>query len=223
MGNEQPIFAFTGPWGIRVELHPSIMLLAVLLVALGGDPVWGLMFAAGLIVSIFLHEMGHAWGCHVQGVPVQRVVIFGGGGFCQHAGATSRQQELIVIMGPLVNLALWALFSLAAKTIASRPLPGLDYQQAIYMGLAFLLMVSKVNLFLCFFNLMPVQPLDGGRLLYLFLLRGGTAQRARRIAGTIGFALSILWIPAMVALYVWQGWMLLFLPSIALHRQMMKS
>jgi hypothetical protein len=73
-----------------------------------------------LVGSIFLHELGHAWGATVQGVPVRRIVINGGGGFCEQArSATRRQDELIVAMGPIVNLTIWAAGSLAAPPIVA--------------------------------------------------------------------------------------------------------
>ncbi|MFD1809623.1 site-2 protease family protein [Gemmobacter lanyuensis] len=33
-----------------------------------------------LLVSIFLHELGHAWAAHVQGVKVTRIILTGAGG-----------------------------------------------------------------------------------------------------------------------------------------------
>ena len=72
------------------------------------------------ITFIFLHELGHAWGCQVQGIPVRRIVLHGGGGFCEHTRSGTRtEQELIIAMGPLVNLALWALGSLVTWYIVS--------------------------------------------------------------------------------------------------------
>ncbi|PID95899.1 MAG: hypothetical protein CSA84_07700, partial [Actinomycetales bacterium] len=86
-------------------------MLALLIVMLnaGAGLAEGLIFVAILFGSIFLHELGHAWGCHVQGVPVRRVMIFGGGGFCEHGRAVNgREDELITAMGPIVNLVIWA-------------------------------------------------------------------------------------------------------------------
>ena len=79
-----------------------------LFVDFGGTPrdfAFDLMFFAILIGSIYLHELGHAWGCLIQGVPVRRVMIYGGGGFCEPTRSSTRyEQELIVAMGPIVNL-----------------------------------------------------------------------------------------------------------------------
>ena len=47
-------------------------------------------FLAMVVGSIFLHEMGHAWGCLVQGIPVTRIVMYGGGGLCERSRSASR-------------------------------------------------------------------------------------------------------------------------------------
>ncbi|MEL7183640.1 MAG: site-2 protease family protein, partial [Pseudomonadota bacterium] len=110
--NEQPIFTFRGPWGVPVEIAPSFFLLALIFVGIQPD-IHSVVFFGMVALAIFLHEFGHAWGALVQGQPVRRVVLYGGGGFCEYArAATPRERELMVAMGPLTNLALWALASL---------------------------------------------------------------------------------------------------------------
>jgi Zn-dependent protease len=167
-GNDTTVFEFKGPFGVRVEIGQSLAML-VLFIALmsGGNIVTGLTFAAMLVLAIFLHEFGHVAGCIWQGVPVRRVMLHGGGGFCEPARATTRHEgELIVAMGPLVNLALWALSSLAFKTI----LTGNLYYSPVMMTIAgYLSMFAFLNLAMFIFNLLPVQPLDGGKLLHLGL------------------------------------------------------
>jgi len=188
-GNDSTLFTFRGPFGVPVQVSSSIIMLPLIFVGLsGGGPamMFNLGFVALLIVSIFLHELGHAWGCIVQGVPV------------------------IVAMGPIVNLAIWALAGLATP-YASHPI-------LIWA----LIVLSQMNLFLAVFNMMPVQPLDGGKLLQLGLLRFLSAATATRIAGGIGLVISVLWIPAMIWSYLFIGFVLFFIPSIRLHWQMTK-
>ena len=162
------LFSVKGFFGVRVDVSQSLVILAGLLLFLAGlsNILWVGILVAMLLTSIYLHELGHAWGCLIQGVPVTRIVLHGGGGFCEHARSASRhQQELIVAMGPLVNLALWALASLLSWWIFSSPAMGLDA-----IG-SYLMLFARLNLALFVFNLIPVQPLDGGKLLQLGLLR----------------------------------------------------
>lgn len=213
-GTTKPIFTFRGPFGIPVQIGGTILLLPLIFITISDmDRIhYNLTFVAMLIGSIFLHELGHAWGCRVQGVPVRRIMLHGGGGFCEHANqTTARQQELIVAMGPAVNLIIWAM--------ASQIAPMLDAGMARWA----LYWLAQINLFLALFNLLPVQPLDGGKLFRLGLMRLSTPLTATRIAGAVGFVFAILWLPGMLWLYVNVGLVLLFFPPIKHHYHMMRA
>ena len=211
--DSNPIFEFRGPWGVPVQIGASLILLFLLIVDLDGGPVslaYGLMFFAILIGSIFLHELGHAWGCLIQGVPVTRIMIFGGGGFCERSRSASRyEQELIVAMGPIVNLVLWAVASLVSPYI-NDPEIGWAIDTIAY-----------VNLFLVILNLLPVHPLDGGKLFQLLLYRVLPTGVAVRISGAVGLLISILWIPAMLWAFANLGLFLIFFPSPFVHWHML--
>ena len=228
-----PVFEFRGPFGIPVQIGGSIFLLLAFFAYTGsGDIAWTAAFVVMLMASIFLHEMGHAWACLVQGVPVRRVMLYGGGGFCERArSATAPQQEVIVAMGPIVNLVLWALASLAsdalwtnvfanasAYTDPTLILSSPQARLAEYLGL-----FAHINGFLAVFNLLPVQPLDGGKLLHLVMLRLTPQHLAMTITGGIGLVLSILWIPGMLIAFGMGWWLLFFIPSIPLHYGMLRG
>ena len=210
-GNENPIFELRGPWGVPIQFGGSLMLLFLIFVPLSGSPeqmMIGAALALMLIGSILLHELGHAWGSLIQGVRVKRIMIFGGGGFCERgASATRYQDELIVAMGPIVNLVIWAIASLAV--------PYVD-------GLAgwMLAWLAQINLFLALFNLVPLMPLDGGKLFQLALMRVLPPVTATQICGWIGVVAAIAWIPAMIWVYFNLGFVLFFIPSLKLHWQM---
>jgi len=221
--NDTVMFQFIGPMGVRVEVGQSLIFLVGLIVFLsGGDIVGSALFAGLLVLAIFLHELGHAWGNLVQGVPVRRIMLHGGGGFCESARTASRrEQELIVAMGPLVNLALWALSSLGIWAIwewGSFP-PSMPM---IYLSMG-LSMFAFLNLALFVFNLIPVQPLDGGKLFHLFLLRILPPGGAHRVAGAVGLVLAIAWVPAAVFAYLELGFILFFFPSIPAHYRMARG
>ena len=215
MFNDTPIFEFRGPWGVPVQIGASLFLLMLIFVSFTGSPAditYDLAFFGLVVGSIFLHEMGHAWGCLIQGVPVRRVMLYGGGGFCEHArSTTAHEDELIVAMGPIVNAVLWAVSSLALPYVSNPDL---------YWALSSLAWINGVLLVL---NLVPVMPLDGGRLFHLFLLRFLPGPIAVRIAGAVGLVLAVFWVPAMLACYFLFGMMLLFIPPILLHWRMLTA
>ncbi len=219
-GNRRPIYEFRGPWGVPVQIGPSIIFLFFLFVSFnhGGRALaYDLAFLAIVLASIFLHELGHAWGALIQGIRVNRIVIHGGGGFCERSVfATRSQQELIVAMGPLVNISLWALASLAQTAAYHFGMPHNAFTWALGV-------TAMVNGLLAIFNLIPVQPLDGGKLFELVLARWLRPGSATYIAGAVGLVIAVLWVPMMVWCYSVLGFVLLFFPSptanLALMRQ----
>jgi Zn-dependent protease len=147
-------------------------------------------------VSVLLHELGHALRARREGVEIEGITLwlFGGvatlRGVWQSAGAEFR----IAVAGPLVTVALTALFLAAALVV------GLQEVDGVVAWLGF------VNLSLLVFNLIPAVPLDGGRILHagLWHLRGDFAW-ATRVASTIGRGFGFLLIGVGVAMFVFQG------------------
>ncbi|MEL6101222.1 MAG: site-2 protease family protein [Pseudomonadota bacterium] len=233
-GNGDSLFEFRGPFGVPVHVSSSVMVLALVFVGLNAssteDMIFGATLFAMLMVSIFLHEFGHALGALIQGVAVERVVLHGGGGFCQTRPRSIRQSEFIVMMGPIVNLALWAIASLCSWWIWQRidrfePAAISDVQSAMtWLRFAgYLDIFATINLILFALNLAPVQPLDGGRLLSYGLMRILPRDLALRVSGAIGLTISVVWLPAMLVLFYFFGWLLLFFPSIGLHWRMVRG
>ncbi|WP_157705773.1 site-2 protease family protein [Roseovarius faecimaris] len=228
-----PVFEFRGPLGIPVQIGSSLALLvAFYLFVAGANLFSALIIVMMLLAAIFLHELGHAWASEVQGVPVRRIVLYGGGGFCENKrSATAYEQEFIVVMGPIVNLALWALCSLGAYwlwegIIADGSFVQIGRNAPIDPRITLaqhLELFAMINGFLAVFNLIPVQPLDGGKLLHLILLRLTHAEAAMKITGRIGLILSVLWIPGLIFFYGMGWWILFFIPSIPLHFAMARG
>lgn len=212
--SDKPIGELAGPWGVPIQFGGSLFLLFLVFVNFAAGPqvmLYDLMFFLILVTSIFLHELGHAWGALIQGIPVRRIMIFGGGGFCEYAkAATPRERELMVAMGPIVNAVLWAVFSLLSQLISD---PEINWVFET---------IATVNFYLLIFNLIPVQPLDGGKLFVLFLYRYLNENWAVRISGFVGLVLCLLWIPAMLLGFAAFGFLLMFLPSIKMHWRMFR-
>ena len=231
--DNNPIFEFRGPFGVPVEIGSSLLFLLVFYLYTGsGDIAWTALFVGMLLLSIFLHELGHAWACLVQGIPVRRIMLYGGGGFCERSrSASAYQQEFIVVMGPIVNIALWAVFSLISHAMMSgifddmtrSPNPAAVLETPKAKLAQTFAMFAYINGFLAIFNLIPVQPLDGGKLFHLGLLRLIKQETAMVVTGAVGLAISVLWIPGMLLAFGLGWWILFFVPSIPLHWAMVKK
>jgi stage IV sporulation protein FB len=212
--DRNPIAEVRGPWGVPIQIGASIIILPLIIVDFGAPAAYlfdDLVFLGIVLVSILLHELGHAWGCLIQGVPVRRIMLYGGGGFCERSrSATRHEQELIVAMGPIVTLVLWAVPGLAA--------PHVENPEVAWV----LWLVSWVNGFLAVLNLLPVQPLDGGKLFELLLRRLLPADPAVRIAGAVGLVMAVALVPLLVSGYLFAGFALFVVPGLFLHWRMFR-
>jgi len=136
-----------------------------------------LITALFFFASIVLHELAHAAVAVRHGVRIRSVTLFIFGGVAQMEGdAPDGGVELkIAIVGPIVSLALAALFYLLAISSA---VPAAAREVAEYLSFG--------NLALAIFNLVPACPLDGGRVLRGLLWRSTGKLRATRIAAGAG-------------------------------------
>lgn len=120
-----------------------------------------------ILIIVFIHEMGHAWMAHYFGWKVIKIELmpFGGAAEVEARGIRPLKEELLIVLfGPLQHVWLIALsFILVESSIWSMS----DHQLFLGHNLAILL-----------FNLLPIFPLDGGRLVQLLLFRITSFKRA---------------------------------------------
>jgi stage IV sporulation protein FB len=135
--------------GIAFRLHPLFVL-----VMLGSVATGRFIELATLFVIVLVHELGHlAAGLHF-GWTIREVKLlpFGGVVEVEEAGSTPVREEWIVAAaGPFMNVALGAAGWL------------LGYAGWVDGGWAAQFTAANALIFL--FNLLPVLPLDGGRML----------------------------------------------------------
>jgi Zn-dependent protease len=166
--------------GIPVFIHWSLLLFFLYDVykiwvqkigwtALG---YWG-AGTIGLFGTILLHELGHCYAAFRMGGGADQIVLWplGGLAYCD-APRTPRAQFWVAAGGPLVNVAILALL-LAAEALVQvafdrslvfleNPLwPGARFYDIRHWALRYLF---QLNLSLLIFNLLPIYPLDGGRI-----------------------------------------------------------
>ncbi len=142
--------------------------------------LFGLITTLFFFVSIFLHELAHAFAARMEGVEVVEIVLhpFGGLARFRREPDSPRAEFRIAIAGPvasfmlsLVFLGLMAIFNLLGTNILA----------------PFFFVLALGNFLLAVFNLFPGYPLDGGRVLRAYLRRGGTdLNEATILTGRIG-------------------------------------
>jgi Zn-dependent protease len=111
---------------------------------------WGMWFAAGLVLSIYVHEMGHVAALRRYGIAASAPMFIPGLG----ALIRMRAQRLAPHEDARIGLAgpIWGLGAAAAALAASRLGAGPMYAAIAHTG-------AWINLF----NLLPVWQLDGNR------------------------------------------------------------
>jgi Zn-dependent protease len=110
---------------------------------------WGWWFAAGFVLTILVHEMGHVYVAWRMGVPVSAPIFIPGFGalILQKRAARSAWDEALIGIGGPVGGTIAGLVCWLAYLVTGHEL---------MLGLAF------TTFLLNLFNLIPVMPLDGG-------------------------------------------------------------
>jgi len=210
-----------------------------MLFSLFSEPMTFLFFVVALLVAITVHEFAHAWAGVMQGDPTAKLmgrltlnplvhldflgtlmiflVGFGWGKPVpydpRHVRDGRTSEAVIALAGPLSNIITAFIFALPARIYLATTgvLPeGLIFQ--------FFATVATLNIILAAFNLLPIPPLDGSKILYLVISKFTSRPLDLRHFEQIGpflilslvvlgrlFGVSIVWrlIEPLVAAIQW--------------------
>jgi stage IV sporulation protein FB len=168
----------------------------------------GLGFGAMVVVSIVVHELGHALVGRRMGLRPVGILLHSFGGLCRYDRAPSGLQGVIVsAAGPGAGLLLGVLAFVLNLSVGGW-LPA--------WGPWALVNLAIINVFWSLFNLLPMLPLDGGHVVFHALEARWKPRQAMRsvaivslvTAGLVGawaFWASQTFILIVVALVVMQN------------------
>jgi len=135
-------------------LLPKIKVLATAataLVSVGAySLLWGWQFAAGFVVLIFIHEMGHVIALRREGIKASApmfIPFLGAVISARSLGDNALAEARVGLAGPILG-------SIGSAAVA---IVGLLTHTGLLEALGY------IGFFLNLFNLLPVVPLDGGR------------------------------------------------------------
>ena len=157
---------------------------------------WSLATLSAFFTCIVLHELGHSFTAMRFGVGVRRILLMPIGGMAEFDSIPRepKRELLITLAGPAMNFliaaCLWPVVSFPQDWDAGAIPASID-------DLLRLLLVA--NLVMGVFNLVPVFPMDGGRILRALLATRIPYLRATYWAATIGKVLAAA--GAVVSLY----------------------
>lgn len=116
--------------------------------------IFGWQFAIGLVLLLFIHEMGHALVMKLKGIPVGGMIfipMLGAAVLMRQMPKNAQDEAEVGIAGPIAGaVASGVCLALAELT---------PHTTTIWAALAYF------GFFMNLFNLVPVLPFDGGRVL----------------------------------------------------------
>lgn len=111
-----------------------------------------------LLFIIFIHEMGHAVAAAFFSWRIKKIALLPFGGVAEmdeHGNRPIREEAIVIVAGPLQHL--WLIGG------------AFILHEMSWLSSDFYLLFVKYNLMILVFNLLPIWPLDGGKLLFLLL------------------------------------------------------
>lgn len=205
-----------GHWfGIHVRVHASLLLLLAFNVlfsgARGGMGFQGaLLSSVALFGIVLLHEFGHAFAARSVGGEAKEILLWPLGGLA-FVSTPKRWWPSFVASagGPLVNVAICAVSGVLLMVMSGGQFR-LPFNPLIIFGgqvlmndASYVLLGSNFAAYilwwiyltswtLLFFNLLPIFPLDGGRMLQELLWSKMGYFRSMSLACNIGMAGAVL-------------------------------
>ncbi len=158
--------------------------LATMIVSVGAYAlIFPWTFAVGFVLLMFVHELGHVWAARRRGVPVSApffIPFLGALILLKRNPKDAETEAYIGIGGPLLGTAgAFVCFAL-----------GWWSGQEIWYALAY------TGFFLNLINLLPVHPLDGGRIVV-------AVSRWLWLVGVVGGPILIWRFGNMIFLLIW--------------------
>lgn len=170
---------------IPVHIHPSFWIFVIFFTNIyQGFSIQNCILGLVLIISLLVHEYGHALtALHFGARPTVILEAFGGRAEYNAFGLTRKQQFFITLNGPLLESLL---------IVISYGLLECHLFENAYVRF-FLYAMMRLNMIWCLLNLIPLEPLDGGRLCRYLLEQkfGYKGYKAHVCIGLVSAGLAI--------------------------------
>ncbi|SFM71332.1 Zn-dependent protease (includes SpoIVFB) [Chitinophaga sp. YR627] len=185
--------------GTRVGIHWSFLLLIGWLLIIEGQSgksamhtFWSLLVVMGILATVIVHELAHMYTASYFGIKTRDILLSPIGGFTHLRSLpdTPGREIMISLSGPLANLLIGIIL-----------IPLLPEQAPVWKSVPFFLntdranflfLMHAVNILVAIVNLIPVFPMDGGRILRAVLEVFTTPVKATNITIWTGRFISLL-------------------------------
>lgn len=183
------LLAFVALKSGKLLLTGGSMLLSLVIYA----QIWGWPYAAGFLALLFAHEMGHVIAAAQRGLPVSApafIPFLGAFITLRDQPRDAETEAHVALGGPLLgSFATFAVYFWGRETDSR-----------------LLLAIAYSGFFLNLFNLLPISPLDGGRIM-----------------AVLGPRIWFLGVPLLAGLFVWQPSPVLLLVAVLAAPQLLRA
>ncbi|MBM7653025.1 M50 family metallopeptidase [Neobacillus cucumis] len=159
-----------------ITIHPLLWIVIALSIATAH-----FLEVSMLLGIIFIHEMGHAAAASFFSWRIKKISLLPFGGVAEmdeHGNRPLKEETIVVLAGPLQHV--W-MVALAYVLFSLQLIPEDLYHLFI-----------QYNVMILVFNLLPVWPLDGGKLVFLLLSLKDAFPKAHQLTLLISlFSLSL--------------------------------
>jgi Zn-dependent protease len=201
------IFRFAG---IDVYLHWLWFLAAIYEVSYGSarysSLVWCVFEYLAVFSIVLMHEFGHALACRSVGGRADQIVLWLLGGVA-YVDPPPRPGAVLwsIAAGPLVNVALVPILTGAVfLTTHAENLGASAHNLAEFIS-----SLWYINVFLLGFNMLPIYPLDGGKIVWALLWFVVGRARSLLIASALGLLTVVLLVVFAFGYFQNNPWLIL--------------
>jgi Zn-dependent protease len=147
-----------------------------------------------LVLCILAHELAHSLVARGYGLPVRGITLFAFGGVSQieREAPDPASEYMVALAGPLMSIVIATVLGGVARLLN----PGIEGLHGPWGA------ISRLNLWLAIFNLIPAFPMDGGRILRSLLwVVAHSRARATRWAANVGRGFATFLIASGVVVF----------------------
>jgi len=165
----------------------------------------GAVASCGLFFGVLVHELAHSLVAKAKGIAINSItlMIFGGVATMEEGIPDPKVELPMALVGPIASL----IFGIICGGLVYF-VPSLVPDPARAGVLIFLFgYLGVLNVILCFFNLIPAFPMDGGRVLRAWLATRMPLHRATQIAADIGKGFAVIF--GIIGLFIFSPFLIL--------------
>ncbi|GEN85508.1 M50 family metallopeptidase [Oceanobacillus sp. FSL W8-0428] len=145
-----------------IHFHPILWIFIIISFLTGSFTELAIIFSI-----VFLHELGHYIAASSFKWRISSIVLWAFGGVMktdEHGTRPVREEAIVIIAGPFVQILIYGfLYAVSSSGV----IPDYYFELILYYNTIILL-----------FNLLPIWPLDGGKLVFLALTTFLTFKKA---------------------------------------------